>query len=62
MPTSDAQRRVSAKYRKRNVKPVTVNFYPSDADIYAHLISQDNRSRYIKELIRKDMEKLRRDG
>ncbi len=30
MSTSDAQKRASAKYRKRNVKTVTINFYPND--------------------------------
>ena len=60
MSTSDAQKRASAKYRKRNVKTVAINFYPSEADLYSYLTAQKNRSGYIKDLIKQDMEKPRR--
>lgn len=59
MATSEAQKRASAKYRKNNVKAIMFNLYPSDKDLLEFLESKKNRSSYIKELIRKDMDNLR---
>ena len=55
MATSEAQKRASAKYRKNNVKAIMFNLYPSDSDLIEFLEGKENRSSYIKELIRKDM-------
>lgn len=60
MAVSDAQRRANERYRKESVRQVTVRFYPTEADIWEWLRSQPNRSGYVKELIRRDME-ARRD-
>ena len=57
MATSEAQKRANAKYRKHNVKNVTVAFYPNDKDIFEWLDSQGGRASYIKRLIREDMER-----
>lgn len=55
MARSDAQKRARAKYEKEKVRQVMVRFYPSENDILEFLESQDNKAGYIKELIRKDM-------
>lgn len=55
MATSEAQKKASAKYRKNNVKAIMFNLYPSDSDLIEFLEGKENRSGYIKELIRKDM-------
>lgn len=59
MAVSDAQRRANERYRKESVRQVTVRFYPTEADIWERLRSQPNRSGYVKELIRRDMEARR---
>lgn len=59
MAVSDAQRRANERYRKESVRQVTVRFYPTEADVWEWLQSQPNRSGYVKELIRRDMEARR---
>lgn len=54
---SDAQKRASANYAKRNVKQFILKFYPADAELYEHLQQQPMRNAYLKQLIRKDMER-----
>lgn len=56
MATTEAQRRANSNYRKRNVKTHTLSFYPDDADIYAWFCKQDNKTAYLRSLIRKDMQ------
>lgn len=56
MPISAAQKRASAKYDKEKMKRATVIFSPNELELYEHLCKQENKSGYIKELIRKDME------
>lgn len=53
--TSDAQIKAVKKYREK-VKRITVDFYPSEEEIWNRVQAQDNKQRYIKDLIRKDME------
>lgn len=55
MAVSDAQRRANAKYRREKTKQVVTTFYPADGDIYDYLCKQPNKSGYIKQLIRRDM-------
>ena len=55
---SDAGKRANGKYRKENVKSFNVKFFPADADIWEYFKGKDNRNRYIKDLIRKDMERI----
>lgn len=52
--TSEAQLKAIKKYKEK-VKRLTVDFYPSESDLYEHLQSQDKKQTYIKDLIRKDM-------
>lgn len=54
--TSEAQLRAIKKYKEK-VKRLTVDFYPAEADLWDHIQSQPKKQTYIKDLIRKDMNK-----
>lgn len=54
--SSEAHLRAVQKY-KQKVKRITVDFYPADEKVWEHLQSQEKKQTYIKDLIRKDMEK-----
>lgn len=53
---SEAQKKALEKYRAKT-KRFTVDFPPSDAELWEHVQKQPNKQGYIKDLIRKDMEK-----
>jgi len=55
---TEAQKRATANYRKK-MKHVTVAFSPGEKELYEFLAMHENRAGYIKELIRRDMEKAR---
>ena len=52
--TSDAQLKAVRKYKEK-VKRMTLDFAPSEADMWEHIQAQEKKQTYIKELIRKDM-------
>ena len=52
--TSDAQKRAKQKYQSK-VKRFTLDFYPTDADIYEYLQAQENKRAFVKTLIREHM-------
>ena len=54
--TRDSQLRAVKKYKEK-VKRITVDFYPTEEDIWNYVQSQDKKQTYIKDLIRADMEK-----
>ena len=55
--SSDAHIRASAKYNKENVKRVILHFnITTDKDILDFLSHKDNKTGYIKQLIRSDIE------
>lgn len=54
--TSEAQKKAKKKYRDKG-KRLTVDFYPSEADLIEQLEKQPNKQGYIKGLIRADMER-----
>ena len=55
---SDARIRANAKYNKENIKMVTLHLnITTDKDILDYLQKKDNKTGYIKELIREDMKK-----
>lgn len=54
--TSEAQLRAVQKY-KQKVKRITLEFSPAEEALWNHLQSQDKKQTYIKDLIRKDMER-----
>lgn len=52
---NEAQRRAKKKYREKG-KRFSVEFYPTEADLIAHLEAQPRKQTYIKDLIRKDLQ------
>lgn len=54
----DSQRNAKKKYRDKG-KRITIDFYPSEADLIAQVEKQPQKQTYIKNLIRKDMESKR---
>jgi hypothetical protein len=56
--STDAQIRASAKYNKENIKSLAFQLnITTDRDIINHLATKENKTGYIKELIREDMKK-----
>ena len=55
--TSAAQLRAAQKYKKGNIKRITVDFSPVESDLWEHLQNQPKKQTYIKALIRADLEK-----
>ena len=53
---SEAQKKALEKY-KAKVKRITVDFPPSDVELWEHLQAQGKKQTYIKDLIRADLEK-----
>lgn len=53
---TEAQRKAVKKYKEK-VKRITIDFYPSEEDIWDHLQSQEKKQTYIKGLIKDDMQK-----
>ena len=54
--TSEAQRKAVKKYKEK-VKRMTIEFHPSEMDLYEHLQQQSKKQTYVKDLIRADMNK-----
>ena len=52
--TSAAQLRAVRKYKEK-VNRITIDFHPSEAEMWEHLKAQPKKATYIKNLIRKDM-------
>lgn len=58
---TEAQKNAKKKYRDKG-KRLTVDFYPSEADLISHIERQPNKQGYIKSLIRADMERSGENG
>lgn len=54
--TSEAQKKAVKKYKEK-VKRMTIEFYPSEMELYDHIQNQSKKQTYIKDLIRADMQK-----
>ena len=54
--TSEAQLRAIKKYREK-VNKITIDFFPTEKELWEHLQSQPKKATYIKDLIRKDMKR-----
>lgn len=52
---TEAEKKAKKKYLAKG-KRFTVDFYPSEADLIAHLEKQEKKQTYIKDLIRADIE------
>ena len=53
---TEAQKRAKAKYQSK-VKRLTIDFYPPEADLLEHIEKQPKKQTYIKDLVRRDMNK-----
>jgi hypothetical protein len=51
---TEAQKRAKAKYQTK-VKRLTIEFYPTEADLIEHINAQPKKQTYIKDLVRRDM-------
>lgn len=51
---TEAIKRAKRRYRDKCFR-LSLEFYPTESELYGHIKSQENMSGYIKELIRKDM-------
>lgn len=60
MAIKDTDRKARANYRKK-VKRISIDLYPTEADLIAQLEKQPQKQTYIKALIRDDMNKKSRD-
>ena len=59
MELSAAQKAAKKKYRQK-VKRFTVDFYPTEEEIYSHLNQQENKQGFIKRLIKQDINHARK--
>lgn len=58
---TDAHNKAAVKYRSRHVKRISVDFYLNSGEqpLLDWLNQQENKTSYIKNLIRKDMDSHR---
>ena len=54
--TSEAQLRAIKNYRKK-MNRLTLDFSPTETELWDHIQSQPKKQTYIKDLIRKDIKK-----
>ena len=52
----EARKRAKKKYQPK-VNRFTVDFYPTEAELWEHLQAQEKKQTYIKDLIRADIKK-----
>lgn len=52
---TEAERTAKKKYRDKG-KRMSIDFYPSEADLIEYIEKQANKQGYIKALLRADME------
>lgn len=60
--TSAAQLRAAQKYKREKVKRITVDFHPTESDLWEQVSKQPNKQGYIKGLIRADVERGAENG
>jgi hypothetical protein len=53
---TEAQKKAKEKYQAK-VKRFTIDFYPTESELWEHLQSQPKKQTYIKDLIRADIER-----
>ena len=54
-PLTEARKRAKAKYNEK-VSKITIEFYPADAELLQKVQEQESKQKYIKDLIRKDIQ------
>lgn len=53
---TEAQSRAKKKYREKG-KRMTIDFYPTETELYEHVAKQEQPYKYIKDLIREDIKR-----
>lgn len=53
---TEAEKKAKKKYLAKG-KRLTIDFYPSEADLIEHIEKQEKKQTYIKNLIREDIKK-----
>ncbi len=53
---TEAEKKAKKKYLAKG-KRMTIDFYPSEADLIEHIEKQEKKQTYIKNLIREDMKR-----
>lgn len=53
--TSEAQLKAIKKYKEK-VNRITIEFYPTEEDLWQYIQNQPKKQTYIKDLIRADIE------
>ena len=53
---TDAKKRAKAKYNAKRQR-LYLDFYPTETELWEHINKQDNKQGYVKELVRRDMNK-----
>lgn len=53
---TEAQKQAKRKYQKK-VNRMTIDFYPTESDLWEHINKQEAKTTYIKDLIRADIKK-----
>ena len=53
---SEAQLKASKKYKEK-VKRITIEFHPTELEMWEHIQSQPKKQTYIKNLIKADMKR-----
>lgn len=53
---TEAMKKAKKKYHEKRNR-ITLDFYPSEEELFNHIQSQPNKQGYIKNLIRADMKK-----
>lgn len=53
---SEAQLKAVKKYKEK-VKRITIEFHPTELEMWEHIQNQEKKQTYIKSLIRADMER-----
>lgn len=58
---TEAEKKAKKKYRDKGNR-LTVDFYPTESELWEQVSKQPNKQGYIKGLIRADMERGGEDG
>ena len=53
---SESQRKAVKKYKEK-LNRITIDFSPAESQLWEHIQKQPKKQTYIKDLIRKDIEK-----
>lgn len=59
--TSEAQKKAVKKYKEK-MKRITIEFYPSEMDLYDHIQQQTKKQTYVKDLIRADIARTNKNA